>query len=86
MAKYGVVWNAIKIREFKALANLTSDLEKVFDDMLDPRISITQTAYALSVSDRTVNTMRETIWKIYDEVQPYSPILTPRLVPHKRKR
>ena len=85
MAKYGVVWNAIKIREFKSLANLTSDLEKVFDDMMNPRISITQTATTLSVSDRTVNTMRETIWKIYDEVQPYSPILTPRLSPHKRK-
>ena len=85
MAKYGVVWNAIKIREFKALANLTPDLEKVFNDMLNPRISITQTAYALSVSERTVNTMRETIWKIYDEVQQYSPILTTRQQPHKRK-
>ncbi len=86
MAKYGVVWNAIKIREYKFYANLTPELEKVFDDMLNPRISITQTATALSVSDRTVNTMRETIWKIYDEVQPCSPFLTPRQMPHKRKR
>ena len=85
MAKYGVVWNAIKIREYKFYANLTPEMEKVFDDMLNPRISITQTATALSVSDRTVNTMRDTIWRIYDEVQPYSPILTPRQQPHKRK-
>ena len=85
MAKYGVVWNAIKIREFKALANLNPELEKVFDDMINPRISITQTATALSVSDRTVNTMRETIWKVYDDVQPFSPILTPRQLPNKRK-
>ena len=85
MAKYGVVWNAIKIRDFKAIANMSPELEKVFDDMLNPRISITQTATALSVSDRTVNTMRDTIWQIYDEVQPYSPILTPRKMPDKRK-
>ena len=85
MAKY-VVWNEIKIREFLSLARLTTEQKKVFDDMLDPRISIIQTANALSVSERTVSTIRETIWKIYDEVQQYSPILTPRLVSQRRKR
>lgn len=84
MAKY-VVWTEIKIREFLSLARLTPEQRKVFDDMLDPRISIIQTANALHVSDRTVNTMRENIWRIYDEVQPYSPILTPRATPHRRK-
>ena len=38
MAKY-VVWNEIKIREFLSLARLTTEQKKVFDDMLDPRIS-----------------------------------------------
>jgi hypothetical protein len=85
MANY-VVWNEIKIREFLSLAHLTSEQRKVFDDMLDPRISVIQTANALSVSERTVGTIRETIWKIYDEVQPYSPILTPRLVSRRRKQ
>ena len=84
MAKY-VVWTEIKIEEFLRLAHLTSEQRKVFDDMLDPRISIIQTARSLNVSDRTVNTMREHIWRIYDEVQPYSPILTARLMPQKRK-
>lgn len=84
MAKY-VVWNEIKIREFLSLARLTPAQRKVFDDMLDPHISIIQTANALHVSDRTVNAMRESIWQIYDEVQPYSPILTPRIIPQKRK-
>lgn len=84
MANY-VVWTEIKVNEFKYLARLTPELEKVFDDMIDPRISIIQTANSLNVSDRTVNTMRETIWKIYDEVQPFSPILTPRKRPNKRK-
>lgn len=84
MAKY-VVWTEIKIREFLSLARLTPEQRKVFDDMLDPRISIIQTANALHVSDRTVNTMRENIWRIYDEVQPYSPILTPRAIPQRRK-
>lgn len=85
MANY-VVWNALKVKEFKYLANLTPELEKVFDDMINPRVSIIQTANALNVSDRTVNTMRDTIWKIYDEVQPFSPILTPRQMPKKRKQ
>ena len=84
MANY-VVWNEIKVKEFKYLARLTPEQEKVFDDMLNPRISIIQTARALNVSDRTVNTMRDTIWKIYDEVQPFSPILTPRQRTKKRK-
>ena len=84
MAKY-VVWTEIKIEEFLRLAHLTPEQRKVFDDMLDPRISIIQTARSLNVSDRTVNTMREHIWRIYDEVQPYSPILTARLMPQKRK-
>jgi len=54
--------------------------------MINPRASIIQTANALNVSDRTVNSMRDTIWKIYDEVQPFSPILTPRQMPKKRKK
>ena len=85
MANY-VVWTDIKVKEYKQLARLTPELEKVFDDMINPRTSITQTANALNVSDRTVSTMRDMIWKIYDEVQPFSPILTPRQRPKKRKQ
>ena len=48
MANY-VVWNAIKVKEFKYLARLTPELEKVFDDMINPKISIIQTANALNI-------------------------------------
>ena len=79
MANY-VVWNNVKIKEFKYLVPMNEEYEKVFDDMVSHRkISIAQTAQALCVSERTVSTMRDWLWKQYDEVQPYSAILTPRI-------
>ena len=85
MANY-VVWTKMKIAEFVYLVPMNSEQRKVFDDMVSPnKISIVQTAQALNVSDRTVNTIRDWLWKQYDEVQPYSAILTPRQMPTKRK-
>lgn len=36
MANY-VVWTDIKVKEYKHLARLTPELEKVFDDMINPQ-------------------------------------------------
>ena len=85
MANY-VVWTKLKIAEFIYLVPMNSEQRKVFDDMVSPeKPSIVQTAQALNISDRTVNTIRDWLWKQYDEVQPYSAILTPRQMPIKRK-
>lgn len=85
MANY-VVWTKLKIEEFIYMVPMNSEQRKVFDDMVSPnKISIVQTAQALNVSDRTVNSIRDWLWKQYDEVQPFSAILTPRQMPTKRK-
>ena len=85
MANY-VVWTKLKIAEFIYLVPMNSEQRKVFDDMVSPaKPSIVQTARELNISDRTVNTIRDWLWKQYDEVQPYSAILTPRQMPTKRK-
>lgn len=85
MANY-VVWTKLKIAEYVYLVPMNREQRKVFDDMVSPeKPSIVQTAQALNISDRTVNTIRDWLWKQYDEVQPYSAILTPRQMPTKRK-
>lgn len=85
MANY-VVWTKMKIDEFVYMVPMNKEQRKVFDDMVSPdKPSIVQTAQALSISDRTVNTIRDWLWRRYDEVQPYSAILTPRQMPKKRK-
>lgn len=85
MANY-VVWTKLKIDEFIYMVPMNADQRKVFDDMVSPKnISIVQTANALHVSERTINNIRDWLWKRYDEVQPYSAILTERQMPKKRK-
>ena len=85
MANY-VVWTKLKIDEFIYMVPMNAEQRKVFDDMVSPmKPSIVQTAQTLNVSDRTVNAIRDWLWKRYDEVQPYSAILTPRQMPQKRK-
>lgn len=86
MANYGVAWTKLAIDEFIYLVPMDDEQKKVFLDMVSPRkISIVQTARELSVSERTVNTIRDWIWKRYDEVQLFSPILQPRQMPKKRQ-
>lgn len=85
MANYGVAWTKLAIDEYIYLVPMDSEQRKVFNDMVSPRkISIAQTARELSVSDRTVNTIREWLWKRYDEVQPYSMILKQRQMSYRR--
>lgn len=85
MANY-VVWTKLKIDEYIHMVPMNKEQRKVFDDMVSPeKPSIVHTAQALNVSDRTVNTIRDWLWKQYDEVQPYSAILTERQMPQKRK-
>lgn len=71
-------WNKIALREFRSLACLTAEEDAVLTDWSKGGVDIRATADRLHVSTRTVDALRESIRRKYDEVQIYTPLLPPR--------
>ena len=76
MAK-DLVWNNIMLAEFRKLAILTEDENKVLDCWANS-YSTVKTGFKCSMADRTVARCLQTIRRKYDAVQPYSPLLPKR--------
>ena len=77
MAKGGIRWNAVMLAEFRTLACLTEDEDKILTAW-DKGWSNVKMADKLGMSDRTVSRHLESIRDKYDDVQVYTPLLPPR--------
>lgn len=71
-------WNKISLAEFRSLACLTAEEDAVLTDWGKGNVDIRATADRLHISTRTVDALRESIRRKYDDVQIYSPLLAPR--------
>jgi FixJ family two-component response regulator len=72
-----IVWDNIKLAEFRHLAHLTEREDAVLQDWADD-MSIVQTHFARNISTRTVDRTRNRIREKYDAVQPFTPLLPKR--------
>ena len=72
-----ILWNKVALAEFRDLACLSAEEDKVLQDWADGR-SVVSTAMACSMSTRQVDKLRNQIRKKYDAVQPYTPLLPKR--------
>lgn len=72
-----IVWDDIKLAEFRRLAHLTDRETVVLQDWADDK-SIVQTYFARNISTRTVDRTRNRIREKYDAVQPFTPLLPER--------
>ena len=70
-------WNKIALEDFRFLACLTADEDRVLQDWADGK-SIVQTSLKLNISTRQVDKLGNQIRRKYDEVQIYTPLLQPR--------
>lgn len=76
MAK-DIAWTSIMVREFEYLVPMTEEQHIVFLDMVKSK-TIVHTAMAHNMSTRKVDYIRQWLRMMYDQVQPYSPILPKR--------
>lgn len=77
MAKGGILWDTVMLADFRKLACLTEDEDKVLTAWAKGWTNI-NIAYRLGMSDRTVSRHLESLRDKYDAVQIYSPLLPPR--------
>lgn len=77
MAKGGVLWDAVILADFRKLACLTEDEDKVVSALAKGWSNV-KIGMELGMADRTVSRHLESIRKKYDAVQIYSPLLPPR--------
>lgn len=77
MANGGILWNAVMVADFRKIACLTEDEDKVLAAWAKGWSNV-KMADKLGMSDRTVSRHLESIRKKYDEVCIYSPLLPPR--------
>ena len=77
MAKGGILWDKVMLADFRTLACLTEDEDKVLT-ALDKGWSNVKMGDKLGMSDRTVSRHLKSIRDKYDAVQIYSPLLPPR--------
>ena len=73
-----IPWNKIILDEFRYLARLTEDEDKILQD-LEAGYSVTKSARVRNMSPRQVDRNRNQIRRKYDAVQPYSPLLPKRI-------
>lgn len=72
-----IMWNTIMLREFRSLASLTEEENAVLHDWALGK-SIVATAMRCHMSERKVNSLRNSIRVKYDAVQIYTPLLPKR--------
>lgn len=72
-----IVWDNIMLKEFRSLARLSPDEEKVLQHWADSK-SVVESSFLLSVSPRTIDRIRDRIRYKYDAVQIYTPLLPKR--------
>lgn len=72
-----ILWDRIKLREFKSLASLTPDEEAVLKHW-SKGDSIVYTAMSLNMSPRTVDSIKARLRQKYDEVEAFTPLLPAR--------
>lgn len=70
-------WNKIMLAEFRSLVCLTEDEDHVLEGWAYDK-SIVCMARQCSLSERTINEILNRLRTMYDEVQPYSPLLPKR--------
>lgn len=74
-----IVWDNIMLKEFRSLARLSSDEEKVLQHWADSK-SVVESSFLLNVSPRTIDRIRDRIRYKYDAVQIYTPLLPKRSI------
>lgn len=74
-----ILWNKISLAEFRSLACLTEEEDKVLEDWAYGR-SVVSTSMRCNMSTRQVNRVRDQIRAKYDDVQIYTPLLQQRVV------
>lgn len=72
-----ILWNRIALKEFRSLACLSEDEDKVLQYWVEGK-SVVATAMLCSYSPRQVDKLRNQIRKKYDAVQIYTPLLPRR--------
>lgn len=77
MARGGILWDAVMLADFRKLACLTEDEDKVLAAWANGWSNV-KMADKLNMSDRTVSRHLESIRDKYDAVRIYSPLLPPR--------
>jgi DNA-binding NarL/FixJ family response regulator len=77
MAKGGILWDTVMLADFRCLACLTEDEDKVLTAWAKGWSNV-KMADQLGMSDRTVSRHLESLREKYDAVQVYSPLLPPR--------
>ena len=77
MAKGGILWDTVMLADFRMLACLTEDEDKVLTAWAKGWSNV-KMADQLGMSDRTVSRRLESLREKYDAVQVYSPLLPPR--------
>ena len=77
MARGGILWDAVMLADFRRIACLTEDEDKILTALAKGWSNV-KMADKLNMSDRTVSRHLERIWDKYDAVQIYSPLLPPR--------
>lgn len=77
MARGGILWDAVMLADFRRIACLTEDEDKILTALAKGWSNI-KMADKLNMSDRTVSRHLESIRDKYDAVCIYSPLLPPR--------
>lgn len=72
-----ILWNKIALAEFRSLACLSQEEDKILQDWADGR-SVVATAMSQNMSTRQVDKLRNQIRIKYDAVQIYTPLLPQR--------
>lgn len=73
-----IPWNKIIVDEFRYLARLTEDEDKILQDW-EAGYSVTKSARVRNMSPRQVDRNRKQIRRKYDAVQPFTPLLPKRI-------
>ena len=74
-----ILWDEIILDDFRHLACLTADEEKILQDW-KAGDSVTKSARKQSMSSRQVDRLRNQIRRKYDAVQPFTPLLPKRTI------
>lgn len=73
-----IVWNTIMLREFESLACLSEEELIVLHDWAYDRY-LAKTHMDHNMCERKIKQIRERIRQKYDAVQPFTPLLPPRI-------
>lgn len=76
--KDDILWNQIMIREFESLACLSEEERIVLHDWAFD-IYIAQTRMQSGMSETKIKDIRSRLRRKYDDVQPFTPLLPPRI-------